>query len=307
MPLDPDTATVLEQIATLGQPPVEEMGVEEARNAYRVIGGLSTRPASVLTEDRAVPGPAGDLPLRAYRPSSPAGGALVFVHGGGWTIGDIDTHDGPCGIIAEVASCVVVSVDYRLAPEHRFPAALDDVEAAVRWVVDHAADLDVAPDRIAVGGDSAGGNLAAVTAIRARDQGELRLAAQLLIYPCLDARLERPSTVENARGYFLETTSMRWFWSNYAGDADPADPDISPTEAADLSGLPPAIVATAGFDPLRDEGDAYAQRLGEAGVAVRHLRYDDLTHMFIQLTEVSARCREATDEIGRELGKILNG
>lgn len=307
MPVDPQTRTMLDALA--GTPPTHEMPLDQARAAYAAMGPLAARPEGVTSGDRTVPGPGGDLPVRVYTPPGDAGArpGLVYLHGGGWTIGSIESHDGTAATYAGVAGCVVVSVDYRLAPEHRFPAALDDAEAAVRWVVDHAGDLGVDPSRLAVGGDSAGGNLATVLARRARDAGGPDLAAQLLVHPVTDCTCDRPSMTANATGYVLETDTMRWFIDQYAPGDERRSPDASPLLADDLSGLPPAVVATAEFDPLRDQGEAYAQRLRDAGVPVVHRRYDGLIHTFTQIPLVSDRSRAALEELARDLRGLLTG
>lgn len=305
MTLDPQIATVIEQIRSLGRPRPEDLPLDEARAAYRALGSMSPRPGSVEVEEHTIPGPVGSLAARSYRPSEPSGAGFVYFHGGGWTIGDLDTHDGACGVLAEASRCVVVAVDYRLAPEHPYPAAVDDADAATRWVSEQAGELSIDPDLLGVGGDSAGGNLATVVARRFREGDGPALAGQLLIYPGVDGTTEHPSFEEHHDIPFLPASTMRWFFDTYCGHADAADPDISPL-GTDLTGLPPAIVVTAEFDPLRDQVDAYAKALTDAGVEVTHLRYEDLTHVFVQLTGLSARAREATEEIGRKFGKLLN-
>ncbi|MFB6296440.1 MAG: alpha/beta hydrolase [Halobacteriales archaeon] len=206
---------------------------------------------------------------------------LTFYHGGGWVIGTLDTHEPICRALAGAADCVVVSVDYRLAPEHPFPAALEDCYAATRWVSDNAATLHADPDRVAVGGDSAGGNLAAAVAQACRDHGGPELVHQLLVYPVTDHAFDTDSYAENAEGYFLTRADMEWFWDHYLDSRfDGNNPYASPLRARDLGGLPPASVVTAGFDPLRDEGIAYAKRLDAAGVAVEHHHYDGAIHGF---------------------------
>jgi acetyl esterase len=195
-------------------------------------------------------------------------------------IGDLDTGDSSMRALCNQAGAVIVSVDYRLAPEHPFPAPADDCFAATRWVADHAGDLSIDPLRVAVGGDSAGGNLAAATTLRCRDEGGPALAFQLLVYPVTDCTLTQPSHVENGEGYLLTHASMVWFVDHYLGDADAKEPIASPLHADDLGGLPPALVFTAEFDPLRDEGEAYAARLREAGVRVDHVRVDGQIHGF---------------------------
>ncbi len=305
MTLDPQIATVIEQIRSLDQPRPEDLPLDEARAAYRALGSMSTRPGSVEVDELDIPGPGGSLAARVYRPSEPAGSGFVYFHGGGWTIGDLDTHDGACGALAEASRSVAVAVDYRLAPEHPYPAAVEDADAATRWVAEHAGELSIDPEVLGVAGDSAGGNLATVVARRFRDGDGPTLAAQLLIYPGVDGTTDHPSFEEHHDIPFLPASTMRWFFDTYCAHADAADPDISPL-GADLAGLPPAVVVTAEFDPLRDQVDAYARALGDAGVEVTHLRYDDLTHVFVQLTGLSERAAEATEEIGRKFGAILN-
>lgn len=256
-----------------------ELEVRAAAFAPRV-------PALAAVESLQLRGPAGGIAARLYRPRPDPGAqpALIYYHGGGWTLGSLDSHDGICRALAVGVGCVVISVDYRLAPEHRFPAAVEDAEAAFRAAWEDAARLGVDPSRIAVGGDSAGGNLAAVVAQRTREGGP-RPRFQLLIYPAVDMTMSMPSIQSLGHGYALERDEMEWFRSQYVPPGtDLRDPRVSPLHAADLRGLPPAFVMTAGFDPLRDEGDAYAARLREAGVAVRHVCYGPLVHGFLNTT-----------------------
>jgi acetyl esterase len=280
MPLDPQVRQLLDQMNAMGVPGLSELPVEQGRaalDAFREMSGPVEDVAAV--EDRAVPGPGGDIPVRIYRPSREAPlPAVAFFHGGGWVLGSIETHDGTCRALANRSGAVVVSVDYRLAPESRFPAAVDDCMAATRWVYDNAAGLGVDGSRLAVAGDSAGGNLAAVVAQLARDGGGPPLRFQLLIYPATDARMQTASITENGEGYFLTRADMTWFYGHYG--APPEDPRVSPLLRDDLTGLPPAMVITAQYDPLLDEGDAYAARLRDAGVAVTHLPCPGMIHGF---------------------------
>lgn len=298
MPVVPELQMILDQLA---QAPIDlsVTSPDEMRALYEAMSAMAGEPPVVgSVEDRPVPGPAGDVTVRVYRPDvdGPAP-VLVFLHGGGWVIGNLESHDVPCRALCRNAEVVVVSVDYRLAPEHPSPAALDDAWAALTWVASHASEVGGDPSRIAVGGDSAGGNLAALLALRARDEGGPDLAHQMLIYPVTDLASEHPSYVENGDGYFLTADTMRWFIGHYLGTerehGDPADPGISPLRADDLSGLPPAQVLTAEFDPLRDEGDAYAARLAEAGVAVDHVPHPGLVHGFIGMGLLSPDCASA--------------
>ncbi len=298
MPLDPQARILLDQLELAGTPPMSERTPEEARAGFvmlAAVAGLAEEP--VPTEDRTVPGPAGGIPVRIYRPRADAPlPVVVYFHGGGFVIGDIATHDTTCQRLAAGVPAVVVSVDYRLAPEHRFPAAVVDCDAATAWVAAHASELGGDPARLAVAGDSAGGNLSAVVARRARDAGGPPIAFQLLVYPVTDMRCTLPSHTENGTGYLLDTDAITWFMDNYFADADRLQPDASPLLVEDLSGLPPAFVLTAEFDPLRDEGEAYAERLRAAGVSVTTSRYDGMIHGFYGLDSVFDSAKKATAE-----------
>lgn len=298
MPLDPQAQAVVDQLA-LGKPPdfstLEPAAVRKLYDAAFATGGNAEPVAHV--ENRTLPGPAGEIPVRVYRPR-PDGllPALVYFHGGGWVICSLDTHDNLCRALANRAGCTVVSVDYRLAPEHRFPAALEDCYAAATWVAERGAALGVDAARVAVGGDSAGGNLAAVVAQRARERGAPRLAAQLLVYPVTNNDFDTVSYKENAEAYMLTRSMMHWFFRHYLDDPAQGDqPAVSPLRAEGLDGLPPALVVTAGYDPLRDEGDAYAEHLRRAGVPTRHLRYDGMFHGFFSMFEQIETAREAVE------------
>jgi acetyl esterase len=276
VPLNPQVEAYLESIA--GLPPVWSLPVEQARANYIAATPLNMGPLDDVgfIEDRRLPGPDGEIPIRIYTPHDHPRGTFVFFHGGGWVVGNLDTHDVMCQAFAARTPCRVVAVDYRLAPENPYPAALVDAWAASAW------SLHTASGPVAVGGDSAGGTLAAVVGLRARDRG-FPLALQVLMYPVTDAAMDTRSYDEFADGYRLTRRSMEWYWGHYRGDADPADPELSPLRAADLAGVAPAFVTTAEFDPLRDEGEAYAERLREAGVPVTLKRYDGLIHGFYTL------------------------
>ena len=288
MPLDPQVEELLRELAELGWPALEDCTPSEARrNLASRIDSFSVIEDIAFTRDGIAP--AEELPVglpsisyREYRPNdNPVLPALVYFHGGGWVIGDLDTHEGVCRAFANAAGCAVFSVDYRLAPEHKYPAAAEDCYAFTRWLAENSASQGVDAERIAVGGDSAGGNLAAVAALMARDAGQPELCCQLLIYPVTDCCLETPSYLENAEGFGLTLAGMRWFWDHYrASESDGREFKASPLQAENLEGLPPAYVITAGFDPLRDEGDAYAARLIEAGVPVELDRYEGMIHGF---------------------------
>jgi acetyl esterase/lipase len=255
-------------------------------------------------DEKSVPGPEGPLRARLYVPASDdrRRGLVVYFHGGGWVVGDLDTHDSTCRFLARAADVLVLAVDYRLAPEHPFPAAVDDALAAFAWAAREAGALGADPARVAVAGDSAGGNLAAVVAGQARP----RPCAQLLVYPVTDVSTKHPSYRTFADGYFLTEREMDWYRDHYLSErAAAGDPRVSPLLAGDLSGLPPAIVATAGFDVLRDEGEAYARRLEEAGVPVSARRYGGLVHGFANATGASTAARAAMSEAARLLADVL--
>jgi acetyl esterase len=308
MPLDPQARSVLDQLAAQGGLELADMTPEQARRAFEELRlPLPPEPVADVAE-RALPGPAGPLPVRVYTPEGMASlaPAVVYFHGGGWVIGSLDSHDGFCRALANRARALVVSVDYRLAPEHRFPAAPEDCYSALCWVAERGGEIGADAARLAVAGDSAGGNLAAVVALMARDRGGPRLRHQALVYPIADCDFERPSYAENAEGYLLTRADMRWFWGHYVPDtARRSDPYASPLRAEKLEGLPPATVVTAEYDPLRDEGEAYAARLAEAGVPVEHARYDGMIHGFVQLFELLDAGRRATDRLGATLASAL--
>jgi acetyl esterase len=308
MPVDPHIAGLLELIAASGYPPMHQGTPQDGRRAMRAITCDLVKPEDVIAvkevQEVTVPGGAGDRPARLYRPAG-AGPfpTTVFFHGGGFVIGDLDTHDQACRRLCRDARTVVLSVDYRLAPEHPFPAGVEDALAAVRWAADHLGELG-GDDRLAVGGDSAGGNLSAVVAQAMPD----RLTAQLLVYPAVDMAGDYPSRVENTRGYFLDMELMEWFFLQYVTDVsgiDPQDPRLSPLHAPSVEGQPPAVVVTAEFDPLRDEGEAYAERLAAAGVEVLTTRYDGLVHGFLDMT-FSPAAEEAVAECVNRFAELLH-
>ena len=277
---------LLDQIQSMGTPPLHTMSVSDARQLMESMNVLIGAGEEVQhVEDRELPGPGGPIPTRLSRPAGDGPlPLLVYFHGGGWVLGGLASHDNVCRSLANGAGCAVLAIDYHLAPEYRFPAAVDDCYAATVWAAANAAALGCDPKRIAVGGDSAGGNLAAVISQLARDRGGPALRFQLLVYPATDAAYDTASYHENATGYFLELDGMRWFYDHYLeGAVDRSDPRVSPLRARDLRGLPPALVITAEFDPLRDEGEAYAGRLREAGVPVTLHRYDGMIHGFFAM------------------------
>lgn len=308
MPLDPQIKTFLDQIAASNLPDVPSMTPREARVQMEVgTLMLGKAPEVGRVEDHVVEGPGGPIRVRLTTPKGDGPfPVLVFFHGGGWVCGSLFSHDHLCRALTRESGVAVVSVDYRLAPEHPFPAALEDAEAAIRWVARQGEELGLDPGRLAVGGDSAGGNLAAVVARRARDNGSPAIAYQALFYPATDADFETPSYREMAEGYLLTRAAMIWYWDHYLPEIPGrANPDAAPGRAADLSGLPPALVVTAEFDPLRDEGDAYAKRLAEAGVPVRHRRYDGLIHGFLRRHHLFDRGKIVLAELASDLREAL--
>jgi len=304
--LDPQARALIERFAAAGAPPLYTLTAPEARRAYRESrAALAAAPAHVEEiRELSVPGPTAVLRARLYRPDSAQGAlpGIVFFHGGGFIYGDIDTHDLVCRGIAQSALCAVVSVDYRLAPEHRFPAAVEDAFAATTWVAANAAAFGIDPARLVVAGDSAGGNLAAVVAITARERGAPALAMQVLVYPTTDFSAETASISRFAEGYLLTRESIRWVKRTYLRDErDALDWRASPLRAGDLSRLPAAYIITAGFDPLRDEGRAYAERLARGGVAVTHECFEGQVHGFFMMGGVIAAAGHAIQRIGQTL------
>jgi acetyl esterase len=311
MPLDPQAQAVLDLFREAGIPPSHTLPVAEARAGMiaRAAAAPGQPEAVARIENRTIPGPDGEIPIRIYTPEGQGPWpVLVYFHGGGWVLGNLDTHDRVGRSLANRADCVVVSVDYRLAPEHRFPAAPEDAYAATRWAADNAAAFGGDGRRLAVAGDSAGGNLAAVVALMARDRGGPELSLQVLVYPVTDHDFDTPSYLEHAEGLMLWRAGMIWFWDHYAPEAaDRGHPHASPLRAESLAGLPPALVITAEYDPLRDEGEAYAARLREAGVPVVLRRYPGMIHGFFGMAHAVDLAREAIDEAGRALREAWSG
>ena len=309
--LHPQARALLDLIETRGVPPTHTLSPADARALYRERRALAQpAPQAVASVvDLHADGLHGTIPLRLYKPLPATPGALpvlVYFHGGGWTIGDLDTHDTLCRELANGAGCAVLAVDYRMGPEHRFPAAVDDCIAATRWAHAHAATLGLDATRIAVGGDSAGGNLAAAVAIAARDAGDLPLAYQLLIYPATDMRATAPSHTSNGQGYLLTADTIRYFHDHYITDrAHDLDWRASPLLHPDLTKLPPALVLTAGFDPLRDEGAAYAKALTDAGNQASYLCFERQIHGFITMGRVLDEANTAVTLCAAELRRAF--
>ena len=311
MPVDPQIAAILAMLEMSGAPSLSSGTPEQARAQFRFttveLRDPTTLPQVASVDNSTIEGPAGPIPVRIYRPDS-AGPVptIVFFHGGGFVIGDLDTHDDHGRLLCRDVEAVVVSVDYRLAPEHKFPAGFEDCFAATRWAAESMGELGGDPARLAVAGDSAGGNFAAAVALAARDAG-IRLAAQLLIYPGVDFTDgdTHTSRIENAEGYFLTADDMTWFREHYIDEAHLQDPRASVLHAEDLTGVAPAVIGVAEFDPLRDEGTAYAAELSAAGVEVTLHRFDGMVHGFYGMGTVSAKAAEAVQTLNTELRKLL--
>lgn len=307
---DPQTAQILAAVNSVEVDPADRTP-ENSRESYRGLAMMLPPGADVGVANRTIPGPAGEIPIRVYTPAGEGPfGVLMYLHGGGWVIGDLDTHDYTCRSLCDEAAVLVVSVDYRLAPEHRFPAAVDDCWAALNWLAINAPEFGGDPNRIAVGGDSAGGNLAAVLALMARDAGGPELKAQLLVYPAVDlspGHTDRyPSLTENSEGYLLTLDSMNWFGEQYLNnEAERMDWRVSPMLAQNHAGLPQAMVITAGFDPLRDEGTAYAEKLRHSGVSTDLLHYPTTIHTMFQLGAVIPAGAEAVSAAAKMLNDTI--
>lgn len=310
MPLDPHLAGVLQMMAAAGKKPTAEGTPADGRAGYLAFTIGTRKPEEVVpvasVQDTTVDGAAGPLKARIYRPAGDGPFPTVaFFHGGGWVIGDLDTHDNMCRDICRGAQAVVVAVDYRLAPEHPFPAGIEDAVAAAKWVVAHAKELG-GNEQVGVAGDSAGGNFSAVVAQQLRDAG-IALTAQLLIYPAVDhATAAYPSITQNAKGYFLEMETMVWFYQHYAGGfGNPMDVRLAPLQNTNLAGLPPAVVVTAEFDPLRDSGEAYAKALQAAGGQAEYIAGPGMIHGFFDMGRWSPGARSIMDKSIGRFGALL--
>ncbi len=313
MTIHPDAAKVVELIIASGRPPYPTIGHVAAREIFVASRAILQPDPSPVGEvrDLAATGPAGQIPLRLYRgqgtDATKPQPTLVYYHGGGWVLGNLDSHDGVCRDIANAADCTVISVDYRLAPEAKFPAAADDAIAAAQWIHDNAADLGVDRTRLAVGGDSAGGNLGAVVALHARDNSGPQLKLQVLIYPSADMSSVYPSYEEFAEQLPLTRTTMDWFVDLYltSREKDAKDWRASPLHAKSLAGLPPAFIITAAMDPLRDEGEELARALMKAGVPVEVKRFDGQIHGFLTMGRIIKDAQTAVADIATELRKAF--
>lgn len=311
--LDPDAAAVFKAFQEAGRPAYETLSPTEVREFYLAARFVANPepPELESVKPLSIPAPHGSIPARIYTPKNPRkvdglAPVLVFFHGGGWVIGDLDSHDVVCRQLADEGQMIVISVDYRLAPEHKFPAAVDDSIAATKWIAENATPLGIDASRLSVGGDSAGGNLAAVVAIAARDGNGPAIAGQVLIYPAIDFAMTHPSHSEPETSILLTHSVIRWFRDHYLnGAADVHDWRASPVRARTLIGLPPAYVLTAGADPLRDEGDDYARQLKEAGVPVTFRHFPGQFHGFFTMGKLLQQANVAASEIGAWL-KALN-
>jgi acetyl esterase len=305
--LDAKAQMICDIVALVRTTPVSELTPAESRSQLatfaKLLGGGPTPVGK--TEDLTIPGPAGDIAARLYRPMNAAEGSLpvlVFYHGGGWIQGDIDVHDEPCRLVANASGGLVISIDYRLAPEHKFPAGVDDCLAAFRWVRDHADEIGADAGRIAVGGDSAGGNLSVVVCQQIAASGESGPMFQLLIYPATDSRMETKSFELFGDGFFLTRERIDWYLGLYLNDeSDKSDPRLAPVFTEDISNQPPALVITAGFDPLRDEGRQYHERLVAAGVKSQYVQYDGMIHAFINMAGTLPQGADALKRSGQAL------
>jgi acetyl esterase len=310
--LDPQVASLLKRMIEKKLPELHTLGPKGAREFFNTsIKLVLGKPEKISkTEDLKIPGPAGPIPIRTYTPEGRGPFPIfVYIHGGGFVVGDISMGDNFCRAIANRASCVVVSVEYRLAPEHKFPAAVDDSYAAVEWVAGNADRIDGDPARIAVGGESAGGNLSAVVSLRAREKGEKFPIYQVLMYPATDLSVHSTASMkECSEGFYLTGADMIWFGDQYfERGQDRRVPYASPLLAPDLSNLPPALIITAGFDPLRDEGEAYGERLKKFGVPVRVSRYAGMIHGFITMDGIINKSKNAANEVASDLSKAFQG
>jgi acetyl esterase len=305
MALHPQARGLLDQVQASGLPALNELPPDEARvQAAAMNEFVGEGPAVARVEDLVIRTSAGEIAGRRYAPEEPAA-TILWIHGGGWVICNLETHDAMCRLLAVESGCEVIAIDYRLAPEHPFPAALEDSWDALRWVAGRSGGRP-----LILGGDSAGGNMAAVCAIRTRDRGGPELALQVLVYPVTDCDLDTASCREHGTGNetFLTVDEMKWFWGHYIADPDArCNPEASPLRAEDLSGLPPAVVITAGYDPLCDEGTAYAKALESAGVPVTHHHYDDMIHAFFTLVNMIERGNEAVAQVGGEIRAAVAG
>ncbi len=308
MPVDPQVQAILDQMDSGHTRYMSDVSVETARRQMNATIEEVAEDVDVHSSvDYQIPVDGGEIVVRVIRPHDRSDApVLMYCHGGGWVLGSIDTHDVFCRNLANKSDVVIATVDYRLAPEHPFPTPAEDCYAALNWIVSNADELGIDPTKVAVGGDSAGGNLAAVTTLMARDRGGPNIAFQLLIYPMTDSDLTRPSYVENSEGYHLRTRDIEWCWQRHVpNEADRTHPYVAPLRAESHAELPPAMLITAEYDPLRDEGQLYAEALQEAGVPVERVHYDTMIHGFTRRTKLYNVARECQDRMADALRKAL--
>jgi acetyl esterase len=307
MSLDPQVQRFLANVAKAELPPITQLSPAEARQQMIDASAAMGKPEAVDSiEDRTIPGSGGDIPIRIYKPAGEELPIVVYFHGGGWVLGNIDTHDGYCRSLANASDAIVVSVDYRLAPEHKYPAAAEDAYEATRWVNENAVAIGGRTGPLAVAGDSAGGNLAAVVPLMARDRGEPMVGCQVLIYPITDCNVDTASYQDFANDHLLTRDAMIWFWDHYCElETDRDHAYLSPLRAESLQGLPKTLVITAGYDPLRDEGEAYAEKLREAGVAVTLTRYEGMIHGFTRRFNLLDKAQTALEEVATAIRDLL--
>jgi len=308
MPIDPQAKIILKEDAARNLPGYNELPPPAARK--QMLDLAPPVDPTLMVEhvvDQKINDPGGKIPIRLYYPKGDSPfPVVVYFHGGGWVIGNLDTHHAFCHALSKSSGCLVVAVDYRLAPEYRYPAAVEDAYAATCWVAENAEAIQADNRRIAVLGDSAGGTQATVVAMMARDHGKPHITLQVLVYPITDYNFDTPSYLKNADGYMLTRDLMIWFWKQYLENKEGADdPYISPLRADNLSHLPETLILTAEYDPLCDEGEAYARRLQEAGVKVKLTRYDGMIHGFIRMTSRLDKARQALDEVAGTLRRVL--
>lgn len=305
MAIDIMAKSILDQLQASGMPQLHQLTPEQIRQPSDMSATAGMPEEVAKVEDRVIPGPLGDIPVRIYTPEGQGPfPALIYFHGGGFVVGNLDMVDVPCRMLANQAECVVISVDYRLAPEYKFPAPLEDAYAAVTWIAEYGETISVDSARIAVGGDSAGGNLAAAISLMAKDKSGPDISFQLLIYPTLSNLFDTESYQAFEEGYLLSTRDLEWFWGHYLeNDEDGQNPYASPILAEDLSGLPPALIIVAEYDQLRDEGEAYGQRLKEAGVSTEITRYDGMIHNFYLMPAVFPQGKEAIEQSAKALSR----
>ncbi len=305
----PEVTALLAELAAAGRPSSRTLPLPDGRrNFAEQFAPVTDYPEVGAVADRVIPAGGRQVPVRVYRPAGPAGaGASVFLHGGGWVFGDLESHDGICRALTRGSGVTTVAVDYRRAPEHPFPAGLDDAAGVIRWLAAHGGEIGVPPGPFAVVGDSSGASLAAAAAVVLRDEGDSPVAFQALLYPATDPSMSSESYRENADDPFLSRDEMAWYWSQYGGGSAPADPRAALSALAGLRGLPPAYLLVAGFDPLRDEGLAFAAALRQCGVPVRCREYPDMPHGFLLFAGLLSRAVEGLQEVADEIAAALGG